>query len=130
MLLFAMLVPGRYGYCAGPAPSTAVRDGAEPEASPEAPGVKDKYQRQMEERLNEFEKRTEELQSSARKATGEGRRRLDKAIEELREKEDGAREQLEALKKSVAPEWDRFRARLNETADEIERSINDAFASI
>ena len=136
-LLFALsLLPGRYYPAAagppavGPAPETAERDSAAPEPSPEAQGVKDEYQRQMEDRLDEFDKRIEELQDSAGKATGEGRRRLDKAVEELKEKEAEARKQLEALKKSVAPEWDRFRARLNETADEIERSISDALASI
>lgn len=129
-LFLALCLPGlSYPAAAGDNGST-VEKTAEPAPSTEAQSARAEYQRQMEERLNEFEKRIEELQDSARKAMGEGRRQLDKAIVELKEKEDDARKQLETHKKSAAVQWKNFRERLNETADEIERAINDAFASI
>jgi len=86
----------------------------------------DKYLKQAQDKLTDFDKKISWLKEQAAKQTGEMKKKLDDQVAGLQKQADSAKQKLEGMKGAGAEAWEKLKSGADEALAELEKDYKQA----
>jgi hypothetical protein len=91
---------------------------------------KEKYGKNMEDKLAEFNKKISELKEKAAAYSGEAKAKLDEQINNLSKESDSVKEKLGKVKDATAETWKNVEDDIDKSFEKLQKDYNDAKDSL
>ena len=91
---------------------------------------KEKYGKNMEDKLAEFNKKISELKEKAAAFSGEAKAKMDEQIKNLSKESDSVREKLSKVKDATAETWKNVEDGIDKIFEKLQKDYNDAKDSL
>ena len=95
-----------------------------------AAGSRERYQEQIESKIDEWGEEIEKIRKKADKLGAEAREKYRGQIEELRARQETARKKLEELKRTGGEAWDDLRSGAEAALDELKKGVEGAVSRL
>jgi hypothetical protein len=82
------------------------------------------YQKQAEKTLKGFAQKMEEMKGTAAELKMESKEKFDQEMKVLKQKKEAADKKLEDLKSATAENWDKMKAEMENTMDELKKQYD------
>jgi ABC-type glycerol-3-phosphate transport system substrate-binding protein len=89
---------------------------------------KEKYQKQIEAKFEEYDQKIDELKVRAEGLQGEAKEELRQKIEELRKRRDATYNTLDELKSASGRAWDDMKSGMDTAMDELDEAYERALS--
>ena len=86
---------------------------------------KEKYGKNMEDKLAEFNKKISELKEKAAAFSGEAKAKMDEQIKNLSKESDSVKEKLSKVKDATAETWKNVEDGIDKTFEKLQKDYND-----
>ena len=91
---------------------------------------KEKYGKNMDDKLAEFNKKISELKEKAAASSGEAKAKMDEQINNLSKESDSVKEKLSKVKDATAETWKNVEDGIDKTFEKLQKDYNDAKDSL
>jgi len=91
---------------------------------------KEKYGKNMDDKLAEFNKKISELKEKAAASSGEAKAKMDEQINNLSTESDSVKEKLGKVKDATAETWKNVEDGIDKTFEKLQKDYNDAKDSL
>ena len=91
---------------------------------------KEKYGKDRDDNLAEFNKKISELKEKAAASSGEAKAKLDEQINNLSKESDSVKEKLRKVKDATAETWKNVEDGIDKTFEKLQKDYNDAKDSL
>ena len=91
---------------------------------------KEKYGKNMEDKLAEFNKKISELKEKAAAFSGEAKAKMDEQIKNLSKESDSVKEKLSKVKDATAETWKNVEDGIDKIFEKLQKDYNDAKDSL
>ena len=91
---------------------------------------KEKYGKNMDDKLAEFNKKISELKEKAAASSGEAKAKLDEQINNLSKESDSVKGKLSKVKDATAETWKNVEDGIDKTFEKLQKDYNDAKDSL
>jgi hypothetical protein len=91
---------------------------------------KEKYGKNMDDKLAEFNKKISELKEKAAASSGEAKAKMDEQINNLSKESDSVKEKLGKVKDATAETWKNVEDDIDKSFEKLQKDYNDAKDSL